>query len=70
MTNEDVLNQGGNLSIPRHVKKASKADPEGETQGLVATWASFEAGGREFWSEMDSLVEMLDGVLAEEATDV
>ena len=36
---------------------------------LPATWANFESDGRSFWMEMDSLVEMLDGVVAEEAND-
>ena len=31
---------------------------------------SFEQAGREFWTEMDALGEMLYGVVAEEAADV
>ena len=69
VTNEDVLVQGGNLSIPRHVAKAPKSESNGDTQSLVAAWTSLEETGREFWPEMDSLVEMLDGVVAEEAGD-
>ena len=28
-----------------------------------AAWAAFDAGGREFWQQMDALVDMLDGVV-------
>ena len=36
---------------------------------MPTAWASFEDDGRIFWTKMDSLVEMLDGVVAEEAND-
>ncbi len=39
------------------------------TETLATAWAAFEADGREFWPQMDALVEMLDGVVAEEARD-
>ena len=36
---------------------------------LKAAWAAFDAGGREFWQQMDALVDMLDGAVAEETAD-
>ena len=69
VTNEDTLAQGGNLSVPRYVKKAKKAKGTDDSQSLSDTWTLFEDDGRDFWTEMDSLVEMLDGVMAEEASD-
>ena len=69
MTNEDALAQGGNLSIPRHVKKAPASKSDMDTASLDATWAAFDEGGREFWTEMDSFVERLDGIVAEETSD-
>ena len=36
---------------------------------LKKAWAAFDASGREFWQQMDALVDMLDGVVAEEADD-
>jgi hypothetical protein len=36
---------------------------------LKKAWAAFEAGGREFWEQMDALVDMLDGVVAGEVDD-
>ena len=41
----------------------------GDAGSLQRRWAAFDADGREFWTEMDALVDMLDGVVAEEATD-
>ena len=69
VTTGDVFAQSGNLSVPRHVKKSSATKTPGETQSLGVSWTSFEQDSREFWVEMDSLVEMLDSVVAEEAGD-
>ena len=64
---DEVLAKDGDLSIPKYVEKV-KSSTEGSLD-LPATWANFESDGRAFWMEMDSLVEMLDGVVAEEAND-
>lgn len=69
VTNEDTFAQGGNLSVPRYVKKAKKAKGPDDSQSVFDTWTSFEDDGRDFWTGMDSLVEMLDGVVAEEPRD-
>jgi type I restriction enzyme M protein len=66
---EDVLANGGNLSIARYVRKVRLATVEGNGTSLAANWAAFDDQGREFWSQMDALVDMLDGVVAEEADD-
>ena len=68
-TTEEILDKGGDLSIPKYVEKAMSAGDGAESQQLLAAWASFEKDGKVFWAEMDSLVEMLDGVVAEEAND-
>ena len=68
-TTEEVLAKDGDLSIPKYVEKVnSSGDGEG-TQDLPAAWASFEEDGRILWTEMDSLVRALDGVVAKEAND-
>ena len=36
---------------------------------LEEAWTAFETDGESFWKEMNSLVEMLDGIAAEEARD-
>jgi type I restriction enzyme M protein len=64
-----VLAKDANLSIPRYVKPI---DTEVRTNGegdITKAWAVFDANGREFWQQMDTLVEMLDSVVAEEAAD-
>jgi type I restriction enzyme M protein len=66
---EDVLAKDGSLSIPLYVKKVKPAVAEGEELSLTAAWSAFDAEGREFWTKMDALVDMLDGVVAEEAGD-
>jgi type I restriction enzyme M protein len=69
VTNEDTLAQGGNLSVPRYVKKAPRSVDADKCQSINDTWASFEDHSRDFWREMDSLVQMLDAAVAEEASD-
>jgi type I restriction enzyme M protein len=36
---------------------------------LAEIWEGFDTGGREFWTGMDALVEMLDGIVVEKAGD-
>jgi type I restriction enzyme M protein len=66
---EDVLAKGGSLSIPLYVKKAKPTAAAGEEATLASAWEVFDEGGREFWTRMDELVAMLDGVVAEETGD-
>jgi len=68
-TTEEILNKDGNLSIPRYVRRTVDAAPNGTDRDLRATWAAFDASGREFWQQMDALVDILDGAVAEEAPD-
>jgi type I restriction enzyme M protein len=65
-----VLANDGKLSIARHVKKVTPVTVAGEGTSLPASLAAFDDQGREFWLQMDALVDMLDGVVAEEADDV
>lgn len=67
---EAVLANDGNLSIARYVRKAWPAKVEGKGTSLAATWTALDDQGREFWPQMDALVDMLDGAAAEEVSDV
>ncbi len=67
VANKDTLAQSGNLSVPRYVEKVKKAVGIGDSRNLSVAWTSFEDSEQVFWSGMDSLVEMLDGLAAEEA---
>ena len=66
---EDVLTKDGSLSIPLYVKKPKPKVTAGEESTLAEAWAAFDEGGREFWAQMDALVDMLDDVVAEGAGD-
>ena len=70
-TTEEILEKDGNLSIPRYVRPVANdnCNGRGDGQDLKKAWTKFETGGREFWEQMDALVDMLDGVVAEEVTD-
>ena len=70
-TNIAVLEKGGNLSIPRYVRPAGNGNNHGNGDGqdLKKAWTAFEAEGREFWQQMDALVEMLDGIVAGKVND-
>ncbi len=57
------------MSTPLYVKKTSVGTNGEDAQNLATAWSSFEQDGRAFWTEMDALVQMLDGVVAEEASD-
>ena len=59
----------GDLSIPKYVEKITLNSDGERSQDLPAAWTSFQDDGRAFWSEMDPLVEMLDGIVADEAND-
>jgi type I restriction enzyme M protein len=67
----EVLEKDGNLSIPRYVRPAgnSNGNGGGDGQDLKKAWTAFETSGRGFWEQMDELVDMLDGVVAEEVND-
>ena len=68
-TIDEVLSNEGNLSIPRYVRpvvETTDGNPDGD---LRRVWAEFETNGRDFWHQMDAVVEMLDGVIAEVAPD-
>jgi type I restriction enzyme M protein len=65
----EILGQDGSLSIPQYVRPTVgtvDCERDGAFQG---TWSAFDADGREFWLQMDALIEELDGSVAEEAFD-
>jgi type I restriction enzyme M protein len=66
----EILSKDGNLSIPHYVRRTAAPAGNGGNVDLRSTWTAFETSGRVFWQQMDALVDMLDGAVAEEATDV
>lgn len=50
------------LSIPLYVKRQTVTGDGTEPATLPAAWAQWQANGRAFWQQMNSLVETLDGL--------
>lgn len=67
---EDVLANGGSLAIPRYVRPIRPEAAASGTADIAAAWAAFDVNGREFWQQMDELIETLDTTVEEEAVDV
>ncbi len=65
----DVLAAEGNLSIARYVKKKKPTVAAEDAVTLAAAWGAFDVEGREFWTGIDALVDMLDGLVAAEDAD-
>ncbi len=69
-TIDEIAAQGWSLSIPLYVRRASVgATGSGEQRSLAEAWSDWEASGREFWIEMDAVVDMLDGLVTEELVE-
>ncbi|WNG26412.1 SAM-dependent DNA methyltransferase [Cystobacter fuscus] len=66
----EIGTQGGSLSIPLYVKRwIATAEAAGESQTLGMAWAAWETSGRIFWTEMDAMVDMLDGLVSADEGD-
>jgi len=67
-TLEEIAAQDFSLSIPLYVKRPTA--PSGSAGDGAPTlreaWDAWEASGRAFWTEMDAVVDMLDGLVADE----
>ncbi len=65
----DIAAQNFSLSIPLYVKRAVNAasNASGSQPSLRETWEAWEASGRTFWEEMDAVVDLLDGLVADDA---
>lgn len=68
-TREEIGAQDWSLSIPLYVKRPGYATADGRAQTLADAWAAWKASGRTFWREMDAVVDMLDSLVAQDATE-
>ena len=70
VTLAELQAQACNLSIPLYVKRqtisTNSSDSNGQPKTLAQAWDAWQTSGREFWLQMDALVETLDGLQAEE----
>jgi type I restriction enzyme M protein len=67
---DDVLANGATLAIPRYVKPVRMKTTTANESDLATSWAAFDASGREFWQQMDELIEALDMAVGDEVVDV
>jgi len=65
---DDVLVNGGSLAIPRYVRPIQPQTAASGTADLATAWAAFDTSGREFWQQIDALIETLDASIVEEET--
>ena len=68
-TLDQIIRNGANLSIPLYVKRSTSAasgNGTNEAVSLSAAWEKWQNDGRDFWQQMDALVETLDDLEAEE----
>jgi type I restriction enzyme M protein len=65
---EEIAAQGYSLSIPLYVKRKTAASGMSteSAPSLSQAWVAWEESGSAFWSEMDAVVDLLDGLIAEE----
>ena len=57
-----VLANDAKLSLPLYVRRPKSATASGAGSTLTEAWEEFDQSGREFWQQMDALVDMLDGL--------
>lgn len=64
----DIAAQGHSLSIPLYVKRKATATTQGaeSAPNLAQAWAAWEESGRTFWTQMDAVVDLLDGLAGNE----
>ncbi len=68
-TTEEILANDGDLTVHHYVTRKVANKGSASTQSLALVWERFDADGREFWTGMDALVEMVESVVAEESGD-
>jgi type I restriction enzyme M protein len=57
---DQILERGGNLSIPRYVKRASATHAADGGGNFAEAWTRFDDEGPAFWKKLDALAAGLD----------
>lgn len=68
-TTEQIGGQDYSLSIPLYVKRKTDSATAETASSPADAWGTWESSGREFWSEMDTMLETLDGLTSGRARD-
>jgi len=64
----ELAANGHSLSIPLYVKRSTAAigaGADGEPMTLREAWDAWEVSGRDFWQQMDAVVDVLDGLVGD-----
>lgn len=61
-TLEEIAANSSNLSISLYVRKAEASIKDGEAPDLNSLWKNWQNGSRQFWGQIDQLIETLDGL--------
>lgn len=68
-TLDEAASRGHSLSISLYVAdEPPHGTPNTDDRNLADTWTEWHRDGREFWQQMDALVDTLDGLVSEEVT--
>jgi type I restriction enzyme M protein len=66
---EQVLANDGSLAILRYVRPVQAKSTAEDASDAATAWATFDASGREFWQQIDELIETLDAAVVPEVVD-
>lgn len=66
-TTGDILAQNGDLTVHHYVTRKPAVSGATNEDTLAEAWQRFDAEGREYWTGMDSLVDTLADVVAQDA---
>ena len=61
-TIEEIAGRAYSLSIPLYVRRKTITAAAEAASSLTDAWGAWESSGRAFWSEMDTMLEMLNGL--------
>ncbi len=67
-TTDAILENDGNLSIPHYVERVA-VRPQGSDDDLLTKWETFDSVGREFWLEVDAVIDTM-GLEVQDEDDV
>ena len=68
-TTDEILAKSGDLTVHHYVARKATRSTAKSTESLAENWKHFETAGREFWMEIDELVETLNSDVAEKVID-
>ena len=68
-TTDEMLAKSGDLTVHHYVARKATRSAAKSTESLAENWKHFDTAGREFWMEIDKLVETLDSDVAEKVID-